>query len=301
MNSVRKIVTNYMVDGSLGNPHFSRGHPSLTRTIPSNTSSNIRDIEHLYTDNSSKNALGINGEVIERVLSQVYGHSTKSNSSNNAHAVYAVVDSHVLDEVDCVVFHILKQRHLSAFTISMDYLKYFQFIAMSRKRLSEEEDFLLLRVVGRGGFGQVNACKKATTGKLYAMKMMSKKRIKLKKAERMCLTERDIMTSIDSPYVVCLKYSFYNATDLYLILDLMIGGDLGYHLGKKTRFSLRESKFYAARILLGVAALHDRQIVYRDLKPENILLDVEGYTKISDLGASRLIILAAFRPTQVTS
>lgn len=204
-------------------------------------------------------------------------------SVSNSFASMAI-HSRIFDELDAIVFNILKERHLEAFKASPDWNKYFQFMAMTTKKLNEDDDFMLLRMVGRGGFGQVNACKKATTGKMYAMKMMSKKRIKLKKAEKMCLMEREIMTNINSPYVVCLKYSFSTANDLYLVLDLMIGGDLGFHLSKKVVFSLKEAKFYAARALLGIAALHDRQIVYRDLKPENILMDVEGYTKISDLG-----------------
>ena len=139
-------------------------------------------------------------------------------------------------------------------------------------------------VLGRGGFGLVNACKRCTTGKLYAMKMLNKKRIKLKKAEALCLQERNILAIIHSPYVVCLKYAFSTPTDLYLILDLMTGGDLGFHLSRKGRFSEKEAKYYAARTLLGLASMHDKNIAYRDLKPENILMDEEGYTKISDLG-----------------
>ena len=139
-------------------------------------------------------------------------------------------------------------------------------------------------VLGRGGFGLVNACKRSTTGKLYAMKMLNKKRIKLKKAEALCLQERNILAIIHSPYIVCLKYAFSTPTDLHLILDLMTGGDLGFHLSRKGRFSEKEAKYYAARTLLGLASMHDKNIVYRDLKPENILMDEEGYTKISDLG-----------------
>ena len=78
--------------------------------------------------------------------------------------------------------------------------------------------------------------------------------------------------------------SHHTKTDLYLILDLMTGGDLGFHLSRKGRFSEIETKYYAARTLLGLAAMHDKNIAHRDLKPENILMDEEGYTKISDLG-----------------
>ena len=147
-----------------------------------------------------------------------------------------------------------------------------------------EDDFAIFRVLGRGGFGLVNACKRCTTGKLYAMKMLNKKRIKMKKAEALCLQERNIMALISSSYVVCLKYAFSTKDDLYLILDLMVGGDLGFHLSKRGRFTIKESRYYAARTLLGIAALHEKNIAYRDLKPENILMDEDGYTKISDLG-----------------
>lgn len=47
---------------------------------------------------------------------------------------------------------------------------------------------------------------------------------------------------------------------------------------------MAETKYYSARILLGIGALHDLSIVYRDLKPENVLMDEYGYTRLSDFG-----------------
>lgn len=61
-------------------------------------------------------------------------------------------------------------------------------------------------------------------------------------------------------------------------------GDLGYHLGKRGAFPGEECRYYAARIVKGIKALHDLDIVYRDLKPENILLNEHGYSRISDFG-----------------
>ena len=122
----------------------------------------------------------------------------------------------------------------------------------------------------------MNACKKATTGKLYAMKQMSKKRIKMKRCEALIVSERDFLTRVHSPFVVNLAYAFASDTDVFLVLDLMIGGDLAFHIKARGRFSLQETKYYTARTLLGVAALHDLDIVHRDLKPENILMDVHG-------------------------
>lgn len=118
----------------------------------------------------------------------------------------------------------------------------------------------------------MNGCKRGNSGKLFAMKMMNKKRIKARNAETLCLNERNILVQIDSPFVVCLKYAFTTPLEIFLIVDLMLGGDLGYHLTRKGTFSMIEIKYYTARIVMGLKALHDQNIVYRDLKPENILV-----------------------------
>lgn len=108
------------------------------------------------------------------------------------------------------------------------------------------------------------------------MKQMSKRRIKMKRCEAFIVSERDFLTQVHSPYVVNLAYAFASTTDVYLVLDLMIGGDLSYHIKCRGCFTLQETKYYIARTLLGIAALHDLNIVHRDLKPENILMDVHG-------------------------
>eukprot|EP00536_Pseudo-nitzschia_multiseries_P004245 jgi/Psemu1/237469/estExt_Genewise1.C_700006 len=146
-----------------------------------------------------------------------------------------------------------------------------------------------MRVLGRGGFGSVTACKKGTSGKLYAMKVMNKRRIKVKKSESSALNERKALAAVESPFVVNLKYSFQSSEDIFLVLDLMTGGDLSYHLQQKGSFQLRECRYYAARIMLGLQALHDKGYVYRDLKPENLLLAEDGRVKITDLGLATKI------------
>ena len=116
------------------------------------------------------------------------------------------------------------------------------------------------------------------------MKVMNKKRIKLNKAEQLTLNEQKCLAEVSSPFVVNLKYSFQSPTDVFLILDLMTGGDLGYHLSQKGCFPRKECLYYGARIMLGLQALHDKGYVYRDLKPENCLLGEDGRVKLTDLG-----------------
>lgn len=131
-------------------------------------------------------------------------------------------------------------------------------------------------------------CRKADTGKMYAMKCLDKKRIKMKQGETLALNERTMLslvsTGVDCPFIVCMTYAFHTADKLCFILDLMNGGDLHYHLSQHGVFNESEMKFYAAEVILGLDHMHKRFIVYRDLKPANILLDENGHIRISDLG-----------------
>jgi len=65
-------------------------------------------------------------------------------------------------------------------------------------------DFSVHRIIGRGGFGEVYGCRKADTGKMYAMKCLDKKRIKMKQGETLALNER-IMLSLVSTGVSYLN------------------------------------------------------------------------------------------------
>jgi serine/threonine protein kinase len=59
-------------------------------------------------------------------------------------------------------------------------------------------DFSVHRIIGRGGFGEVFGCRKDDTGKMFAMKLLDKKRIKLKKGELLALNERNMLAKVTS-------------------------------------------------------------------------------------------------------
>ncbi|XP_035531956.1 rhodopsin kinase GRK1-like [Morone saxatilis] len=148
--------------------------------------------------------------------------------------------------------------------------------------------FLDFRVLGKGGFGEVSACQMKATGKLYACKKLNKKRLKKRKGYEGAMVEKRILEKVHSRFIVSLAYAFQTKDELCLVMTIMNGGDLKYHIylvdESNPGFEEPRACFYIAQIIQGLEHLHQKRIIYRDLKPENVLLDNDGNVRISDLG-----------------
>ena len=147
--------------------------------------------------------------------------------------------------------------------------------------------FLICRVLGRGGFGKVQAVQRRVDERYFAMKSLSKHRL-LKREHSIHLVwlERQVMSSFHSPFLVTCVYAFQDPLHLYMVMPLMLGGDLRYFLRQRGACRESEARFYMAETLLALEHMHSLRIVYRDLKPDNILLDAEGHIRLSDFGLS---------------
>ena len=151
-------------------------------------------------------------------------------------------------------------------------------------------DFEPLKLLGTGSFGRVVLVRYTNNNALYAMKILNKIQIKLKKQEEHTKTERNLMVKVKCPFIVNIKFAFQDDLKLYIVSDFMQGGDMFYHLHtEKKKFSESTAKFYIIELILGIEFLHKNNIIYRDLKPENILMDIEGHIKISDFGLSKIL------------
>ncbi|XP_075379936.1 G protein-coupled receptor kinase 5-like isoform X4 [Mycteria americana] len=168
---------------------------------------------------------------------------------------------------------------------SMYFDRFLQWKYLERQSVTKDT-FRQYRILGKGGFGEVCACQVRATGKMYACKKLEKKRIKKRKGEAMALNEKQILEKVNSRFVVSLAYAYETKDALCLVLTIMNGGDLKFHIYNMGNPGFEDERvvFYAAEICCGLQHLHQEGIVYRDLKPENILLDDDGHIRISDLG-----------------
>ena len=147
--------------------------------------------------------------------------------------------------------------------------------------------FEFLYVVGRGGFGKVWMVKYKKTHQKYALKEMSKVKIIDRKSEKSIRNEREFLSHLHHPFIVNMICSFQDYENLYLVMDLLTGGDLRYHICHKKQFNEEQSRFFSSCILLGLEYIHNNNIIHRDIKPENLVLDEKGYVRITDFGVAK--------------
>ncbi|KAG2691150.1 hypothetical protein I3843_09G218200 [Carya illinoinensis] len=149
------------------------------------------------------------------------------------------------------------------------------------------DDFEILKVVGQGAFAKVYQVRKKGSLEIYAMKVMRKDKIVEKNHAEYMKAERDILTNVDHPFIVQLRYSFQTKYRLYLVLDFVNGGHLFFQLYHHGLFREDLARVYAAEIVSAVSHLHANGIMHRDLKPENILLDADGHAMLTDFGLAK--------------
>ena len=149
-------------------------------------------------------------------------------------------------------------------------------------------DFEFLCIIGRGGFGKVWNVKSKINHKCYALKQMSKVKIIDKKSIKSINSERELLSELYSPFIVNMHYAFQDKDYLYLVMDLLSGGDLRYHISIHKKFSEEQTRFFICGIILSLEYIHSKGIIHRDIKPENLVLDSKGYIRLTDFGIAKI-------------
>ncbi|CCH62750.1 hypothetical protein TBLA_0I00910 [Henningerozyma blattae CBS 6284] len=156
----------------------------------------------------------------------------------------------------------------------------------SKRRKVSLDDFILLKVLGKGNFGKVLLSKSKNTGTICAIKVLKKDHIIQNHDIESARAEKKVFllaSKAKHPFLTNLYCSFQTENRIYFAMEFVGGGDLMWHV-QNQRLSVRRAKFYAAEVLLALKYFHENGVIYRDLKLENILLTPEGHIKMADYG-----------------
>lgn len=145
------------------------------------------------------------------------------------------------------------------------------------------EDFLPIKLIGRGSFGEVQLVRHKSSRQVYAMKRLSKYEMITRSDTAFFWEERYIMAHANSEWIVQLHYAFQDAKYLYMVMDYMPGGDI-VSLMNIYEIPEKWAIFYTMEVVLALDTIHSMGFIHRDVKPDNMLLDKYGHLKLADFG-----------------
>ena len=148
--------------------------------------------------------------------------------------------------------------------------------------------FEFLYIIGRGGFGKVWKVRLKKNNELFALKEMSKAKVIDRRSEISIMSERNLLSKLHHSFIVNMYFAFQDFYNLYLVMDLLTGGDLRFHIAHKKIFTEDQTKFFIANMLLALDYIHSQNIIHRDIKPENLVLEKNGYLRITDFGVAKI-------------
>ena len=143
-------------------------------------------------------------------------------------------------------------------------------------------------IIGRGGFGKVWKVRLKKADEYFALKEMSKVKIIDRRSEISIMSERNLLSNLHHTFIVNMHFAFQDFYNLYLVMDLLTGGDLRYHIAHKRTFSEIQTKFIISNMILALEYIHNKNIIHRDIKPENLVLESNGYVRITDFGVAKI-------------
>lgn len=147
-------------------------------------------------------------------------------------------------------------------------------------------NFIIQETIGKGAFGAVKKGTHIQTGYNVAIKILNRGRMKGLGTVIKTRNEIDNLQKLSHPHITRLFRVISTPSDIFLVMELVSGGELFSYITRKGYLPVRESRRYFQQIISGVSYCHKHMIVHRDLKPENLLLDHNKNIKIADFGLS---------------
>jgi hypothetical protein len=169
-----------------------------------------------------------------------------------------------------------------------------RFVKRKSQKPITRQDLKKHRILGEGAFGKVWLTENVVTQAPYALKVVNKRIVLASKQEQSVMRERELLALLYHPFILDMVASFQDATNLYMLLPLIQGGELFSQVASRSQGGIglpsKEAAFYTGCVVEALGHFHHRYIAYRDLKLENVMIDGEGYAKIVDLGFAKVVM-----------
>lgn len=154
------------------------------------------------------------------------------------------------------------------------------------------KNFETIDTLGTGTFGRVLLVRLRSRARTdpqayFALKVLNKQDVIRLRQVAHTNNERYVLSRVYHPFVVNLFCTYQDSENCYMLMEYVVGGEIFSHLRRARRFTVDQTRFYIACLVLALAHLHAHKILYRDLKPENLLLDRHGYVKLTDFGFAK--------------
>uniref|UniRef100_A0A2K6EXF1 non-specific serine/threonine protein kinase n=1 Tax=Propithecus coquereli TaxID=379532 RepID=A0A2K6EXF1_PROCO len=165
------------------------------------------------------------------------------------------------------------------------------------------DHFQILRAIGKGSFGKVCIVQKRDTEKMYAMKYMNKQQCIERDEVRNVFRELEILQEVEHVFLVNLWYSFQDEEDMFMVVDLLLGGDLRYHLQQNVQFSEDTVRLYICEMALALDYLRSQHIIHPEIF-HSFVNGGSGYSFEVDwwsVGVMAYELLRGWRPYDIHS
>uniref|UniRef100_A0A8C1J3H8 Serine/threonine-protein kinase DCLK2 n=1 Tax=Cyprinus carpio TaxID=7962 RepID=A0A8C1J3H8_CYPCA len=153
------------------------------------------------------------------------------------------------------------------------------------------ERYKVGRMIGDGNFAVVRECVERSTGREYALKIINKSKCRGK--EHMIQNEVSILRRVKHPNIVLLIEEMDTYSELYLVMELVKGGDLFDAITSSNKYTERDASGMLYNLASAIKYLHSLNIVHRDIKPENLLVyehqDGSKSLKLGDFGLATIV------------
>lgn len=143
-------------------------------------------------------------------------------------------------------------------------------------------------ILGKGSYGEVRRGTDKENGSSVAIKIIKKELLnKNQRSAQQLFREIAIMKSLSHPNIVNLFDTLQTGNNIYMVLELVDGGELFEKIVERRKFEETQARSYFQDLIMGVRYVHQQGVAHRDLKPENILIADSGL-KIADFGLSNI-------------